>query len=62
MTSSVISITWIILIESTCFDHLLSSHETDIDCGGIYCITCNQTQVREVNNIIILYYVLILEL
>ena len=51
------------IIESTCFDDLLSSHETDIDCGGIYCVSCNQTQVKEVYNIVaMLYYVIILEL
>jgi Leucine-rich repeat (LRR) protein len=31
--------------ELTCFDEIKSNHETDIDCGGIYCQQkCNQTQ------------------
>ena len=32
-------------VESTCFDNVLSSHETDVDCGGVYCHECNHTQV-----------------
>ena len=33
-------------IESTCFNDVYDSvHETDVDCGGIYCEPCNITQV-----------------
>lgn len=31
--------------ESTCFDGAVSSHETDLDCGGNFCSPCNLTQV-----------------
>ena len=34
-----------LIIEATCFDGVLSSHETDVDCGGIYCDQCQQAQV-----------------
>ena len=30
--------------EATCFDRRLSSHETDVDCGGEFCTSCNITQ------------------
>lgn len=32
------------IAESTCFDGLLSSHETDVDCGGEFCSPCNISQ------------------
>ena len=34
-------------IESTCFDGVLSSHETDNDCGGEFCSPCNISEVSE---------------
>uniref|UniRef100_A0A1X7T9W5 Ig-like domain-containing protein n=1 Tax=Amphimedon queenslandica TaxID=400682 RepID=A0A1X7T9W5_AMPQE len=30
--------------ESTCFDGVLSNHETDTDCGGMYCTQCMQSK------------------
>lgn len=44
-TEAILSIT-----ESTCFDGLLSPHESDIDCGGIYCTTCNYTYSCKVDS------------
>ena len=37
-------------IESTCFDSVLSSHETDNDCGGEFCSPCNISEVSDVNS------------
>ena len=33
------------MAEWTCFDEVLSSHETDLDCGGKFCDPCNTTKV-----------------
>ena len=33
--------------EATCFNQLKDEHETDVNCGGIYCTQCNQTQVTQ---------------
>ena len=43
-------------VESTCFDNVLSSHETDVDCGGVYCHECNHTQVYKLN-VVDIYFV-----
>ena len=37
VTSSVASL---LVEELTCFDNMTSSHETDLDCGGVYCAPC----------------------
>ena len=36
-TSSVANL---LVEEITCFDNMTSSHETDVDCGGVYCVPC----------------------
>ena len=37
---------WFVILEATCFDGVISSHETDIDCGGEFCSPCNISEVR----------------
>ena len=31
--------------ESTCFNDALDPHETDVDCGGVFCAPCSSAQV-----------------
>ena len=34
------SVANLLVEEITCFDNISSSHETDVDCGGLYCAPC----------------------
>ena len=36
------------MVELTCFDGLFTDeHESDIDCGGPHCKSCNESQVSQ---------------